>query len=266
MSDYVKYRKKFQAVAALEKLSASSPTKLFADDLGTEGAKTWLLSSEDHIYSIIHTKNGKLKGCKSFYEVFGDKHQIAFGIDGDFKTTEASFAPDYDCSPDLLKLISTVNVFVHEKFKVVATLRDWVVTKAPYCKDKKKHSFHLKLTAICFDSVKEVKHFAVALDMAEKGVDYSIYRKQPYRLTGCTKAGQRRQLTPFKLRAEGKSSLMPTDFPTHLDYWKATLLTNTKDHAPVKIPQDMKKSVVSRLKHKNRAIVDLELGSPSRLE
>lgn len=260
MSDYVKFKKKSEAVAVLKGLSEPSETKLFADDLGTKGAKTWLLSTDDKIYTVLYTRNGILKGHKSFYEVFCDDHQIAFGIDGDFKTTENAFLPDYDCAPELLTLIQKVNAFVYEKFKIVTTLRDWIITKAPYCKDKKKHSFHLKLVTVCFDTVKDVKDFAVALDMEEEGVDYSIYRKQPYRLTGCTKAGQRRQLSPYKLSAEGKSSLMPNDFSTHLEYWKATLLTNTKDYTPVTIPQEMRKSTVSRLKHRNKRIVDLELG------
>ena len=109
MSEYVKFRKKSEAVAALRGLSDSSHTKLFADDLGTKGAKTWLLSSDDHIYTVLYTRNGILKGHKSFYEVFGDDHQIAFGIDGDFKTTEEAFPPDYDCAPELLKLIDKVS-------------------------------------------------------------------------------------------------------------------------------------------------------------
>lgn len=34
------------------------------------------------------------------------------------------------------------------------------------------------------ENVKRVKDFAAALYMMEEGVDYSIYRKQPYKLTG----------------------------------------------------------------------------------
>ena len=258
MSDYVSYKKKSQAIDALSANSTSA--QLFADDLGRKGAKSWIVSTPDHIYSMIYAQNGKLKSIKSYYEVFSDDHQIAFGIDGDFKTTEDKFAADHNCGPELLSLINKVNAFVLEKFKKVVTLRDWIITKAPYCNDKKKHSFHLKLTAICFDTVKDVKDFAVALDMSDEGVDYSIYRKQPFRLTGCTKKGQRRQLVPYRLSADGKSTLMPSDFDTHLKYWKATLVTNTEDHVPVSIPAEMKQTIIARLKHHNKAIVDLELG------
>ena len=259
MSDYFA---SFSKIKAIERINEVEHGLLFARDVKVnKGNKEWIVSTLPNIYCKIHRSDGKLRSKPTaFYEVFDETSKIAFGVDGDFSTKEdGTFAKDFDMDPTIIDLISKINSFMKDNFELTLTLRDWLVTRTVYCETKKKHSFHLKLVGYRFASVIDVKHLAVALDMAENGVDYAIYRRQPFRLTGCSKLGQNRPALPYCIEHEGQKTLMPSDFPRHFTYWKSTTLLYVKNYKDLVIPASMRKTRIQRLKHKNQAIALLEM-------
>lgn len=259
MSDYFASTKK---IDALEKLKEIEHGQLFARDIVVnKGFKEWIVSSLPQMYCKIFKANGKLRAKPTaFYEVFDETSKIAFGVDGDFKTLDdGTFGRDFEMDPTIKDLILKINLFLEENFNLILTFHDWLVTRTIYCETKKKHSFHLKLVGYRFANVLDVKDLAVALDMADDGVDYAIYKRQPFRLTGCSKLGQDRPALPYCLEHEGQKTLMPSDFPRHFTYWKSTTLLYVKNYKDLVIPDSMRTTRLQRLKHKNQAIAQLEM-------
>ena len=240
--------------AALDYLGASDDDslELFGFDLTEKsGSKGFYIASLLTIFNVIFHSFPTLRndGRNILYEGIENNQKCAFPIDLDLNTSSTGLQPDDNCDSYLLSVVECIQNAFHNLFSIKIGLKNWVITRSPYSFKKSKHSFHLTLVGYVFDNMNDIKIFVKELDAASLGIDLSIYRVGCLRLMGSTKKGQQRPLLPYELtNTEGNRSLMPCDFPSPFDYFKATtVLHNNDGYVPVTIPEQL------RVKHKGPA-------------
>ena len=236
--------------AALNYLGASDDDalELFGFDLTEKsGSKGFYIASLLTIFNIIFHSFPTLRndGRNILYEGIENNQKCAFPIDLDLNTDLTGLEPDDNCDSYLLSVVECIQNAFHNFFSIKIGLPNWIITRSPYSFKKSKHSYHLTLVGYVFDNINEIKIFVKELDAASLGIDLSIYRVGCLRLMGSTKKGQQRPLLPYELtNSEGNRSLMPCDFPSPFDYFKATTVLHNNDaYVPVTIPGQL------RIKH-----------------
>ena len=224
---YHNFAKKVEAIQFIAG-SERDDLHVFAKDLETDNpkykaCKEHPVSTIEYVFKRIFQGNFPAPAAPGsyFYEYIHAHDRVAYVIDFDLPTKDVSL----DCSPILLDLIGRVRVLNKRLFNIDTNLSNWIITKSPYCPIKCKHSFHLHQVGFFFDNVAQAKCFTNELGAEDLGVDDSIYRVGCLRLTGCTKFNQNRPLMPFQLVSpNGLKSLVPEDFQSHFDYFKAATM------------------------------------------
>jgi hypothetical protein len=229
-------------VDAINHIQENPGSELFASDLGTNGAKTWLASDKGRVFQAIYGARKSTRGIPaplpgmSLYETYEQNTPIALGFDLDIKTDDPNDAK----LDDVHAIIDATGAFFKHHFDKRLSVKDWIATCSGYSAAKQKQSYHLKLKGFFFQNVAHVKQLVVAMNI--EGVDMSIYSVRPMRLTGCCKAGQNnRVLAPFAVCDQnGSQSLMPQDFDTFEEYWMHTCFTFVDGYEQLEPPtQDM---------------------------
>ena len=240
---YHYFSKKLEAIQFIAG-SERDDLHVFAKDLETDdpkykACKEHPVSTIEDIFERIFHGNFPAPAAPGsyFYEYIHAHDRVAYAIDFDLPTEDVSL----DCGPILLDLIERVCVLNKRLFNIDTNVSNWIITKSPFCPTKRKHSFHLHQVGFYFDNVAQAKCFTNELGAEDLGVDESIYRVGCLRLMGCTKFGQSRPLMPFQLVSpDGLKSLLPEDFPSQFDYFKAaTMKFNTEGCQHIVLPQEV---------------------------
>lgn len=251
---FVKNGPKQQAIDYLG-ASDDDSLELFGFDTSEKGTKGFYVATLLTIFNIIFRSFPVVKndGRNVLYEGIESNQKCAFPIDLDLKTCETGLQPGDNCDSHLFSVIACIQTAFHNLFSIDIGLQDWIITRSPYSFEKSKHSFHLTLVGYFFENMNDIKIFVQELDAATLGIDHLIYRIGCLRLMGSTKKGQNRPLSPYELTdADGNRSLLPCDFASPFDYFKATTVTHNNDnYVPVLLPEEL------RAKHTGRPRSDV---------
>lgn len=242
----------YRKTTALEYIAESDDDSLhlFAfDSSDVSGPKGFYAASLQTIFKTIYLNFPVLRkdGRNILYEGIENHQACALAIDLDLKTSDTHLEAEDNCDHILLQVIDRIERGFKELFSIEITIKDWLVTNSPYSFEKQKHSYHFLLTGYTFSNIDDVGLFIKEIDAADLGIDLAIYRVGCLRLVGCTKKGQDRTLTPYKLmNTEGGRTLLPRDFETPFDYFKASTVLHVEGYAQITIPNEL------RLQHRQR--------------
>ena len=236
----------FYKAPALEYIAESDDDtlQLFAfDSSDKSGPKGFYAASLHTVFEIIYLNFPVLRkdGRNILYEGIESHQACALAIDLDLKTSETGLEPEDDCDMVLLQVIDKIQTGYKNMFSIETTIKEWLITKSPYSYEKGKHSFHFILTGYAFMNIDDVAIFVKEIDAANLGIDLAIYKVGCLRLVGCTKKSQDRPLTPYKLTdSRGDRSLLPRDFETPFDYFKASTVLYTDGYRPISISEELR--------------------------
>ena len=237
---------------ALEYIAESDDDslQLFAfDSSDVSGPKGFYAASLQTIFKTIYLNFPVLRkdGRNILYEGIENHQACALAIDLDLKTSETHLESEDSCDQILLQVIDRIQKGFKDLFSVEITIKNWLVTNSPYSFEKRKHSYHFLLTGYAFSNIDDVGLFIKEIDAADLGIDLAIYRVGCLRVVGCSKKGQDRPLTPYKvMNTEGGRTLLPHDFETPFDYFKASTVLHVEGYAQITIPDEL------QLKHRQR--------------
>ena len=188
-SKYKKFSKKSQALKSIK----NENQKVYGLDLSISSAvKSFVVSDDETIFNKI------INGENFFNENIERNQETAFGLDMDIINLKEDSTKD-EMDEYLLERIEKIILFFKNKFKIILTLDNFLITKSKYCTKKKKHSFHIKVLGWKFPCPYVVKYYFNQMGFSEKldGVDSSVYRTGLIRLSFCSKKGQKRPLLPY---------------------------------------------------------------------
>lgn len=262
---YKVYPTKRPAVQDLEKQQAEGkPVRLWGRDVSDAcGAKEFYVSPMDEVYNIIYRPSGEESpalvphSLRSEYEWLDEN--VCFGVDFDAGLEDDErFTEDYDCTPDILQIIDSINKFNSAELGIQTTRLNWIVLKSGYNKKKRKHSYHLIQVGYFFKNVSALKEYALAINRFEvvPGLDMSLYGRRCLRTMGCVKKGDPKSRLLRHEPLEGTRG--PQNYPCNEDFWKATLMSHVEGYELIEIPKAWTEMQTTKkqLKDKNPEIVD----------
>ena len=238
---------------------------LYALDLSSVSAsKQFIVSEDERVFVEIN------KGHNHFYENIERDQEVAFGLDLDIKNIEEK--EDKKTLDDLITgVIQKVQLYFDNKWGICLTSKNFIITKSDYCKKKKKHSFHIKVSGYKFPCPYVIKYYFNQMGFTEEehGVDCGVYRTGLIRMTFCSKKGQRRPLLPYYLGDVKPTYIynVENNSDKKYEYFKKSKWTYVEDYEDIDISEyvDMlnekeqqKLEMIERLRDEERKEVNYD--------
>lgn len=173
--------------------------KLFSEDVGNQGAKSFIVATYDHIFNLC-----KSRKSPHFYENIEHGIPVKFHIDIDKKVS----ATNRNMLDKMFhKLVKEATNLFNEEFKA-ENIEDpeIIVLKSDYVKlDSKmsKVSAHIIYNNVVFKNIYEMKMFVMKMKSKsvlfdENVIDKNIYRVGCFRMLHCSKIGKTNYLRFYK--------------------------------------------------------------------
>jgi hypothetical protein len=224
MSKLLYFNKKSDAIDTWKK---TDDAYLFQLDNkhGKEGSKKFIIGNLDEIWDLIKT------GKNSLYESWEDK-PIHFGLDIDYPSENIIYT---DIILHVKQIITGILLAVNQDdFKL--NVDDVIVLENENQGNTKKeeitkYSFHVIFKGLVMENCNTAGKFYDNLEGIDlEGCDKSIYRKTCFRTCFSTKLNKDQTMVPIILDIGNKKTDNENNYDSLKEFWKNTLLINTKDY------------------------------------
>ena len=207
--------------------SKNADMGLYAEDLNTNGAKTFLAQLPNYIYNKIVDPN---VSKSHLYESWTDKTSLLFALDLDIKgkTNEESLQIATD---NIVKICKAMKQYHGHDYDI----NDIIVLESEPTvsfKESNKYSYHIIFRGIVFQNNEVCKDFYIQAnkDFDIEFGDVSIYGMTCLRLCYCCKKGKEAILLPKEIVIDDEKTL--TDMNSGMDeyeFFLRTLMTHKVD-------------------------------------
>lgn len=200
---------------------------LYAEDLNTSGAKSFIAQLPEYIYNkIIDPTVSK----SHLYESWTDKTNLLFALDLDIKgkTIEESLNITKENIVKICKAMKKYHGYDYDINDIIVLESDPNIS----IKESNKYSYHVIFRGICFQNHEVCKDFYIQAnkDFDIEYGDLSIYGMTCLRLCYCCKKGKEAILLPKEIKIGSSKTL--TDLNSGMDeyeFFLRTLITHKVD-------------------------------------
>ncbi|ARF08028.1 hypothetical protein Catovirus_1_78 [Catovirus CTV1] len=253
LGEITRFSKKDLAIEYLNS-SDDKQLKLFSEDLGIKGAKSYITITYQHLYQLCVSQKSP-----HYYENIERNMPVKFHMDIDLKVNinkKAKLNRIFD------KTVKESIDLINNEFKK-ENINDpqIIVLKSDYTKtidNISKISAHLIYNNVVFDDIYDMKHFLLKIKsnlIDNKIIDKNIYRIGCFRMLHCSKKGKNNKLRFCKsinYTLENEEKLFYDSMVTH--FFENQVVHNIKSN--IQINDNLKKEKLLKCKKRISKIND----------